>query len=1696
MTLGVLSGTCRRARRVGSRSWIGIAGSSLLAALLVTTFGPGPARATKLTFDIQQGGNPQLGVLVPHYGSFANGSLASPVNGLSYLYGTTASGWTPDVRVEFHHRHTSGSGGLGDAANIVDGGFGALTPAPGVNRCAQNRWSGFYLEIRFIPTGPHASVKIESFKVAGSGAGQDNQFLRILEYNFLGQDSLKWNAAPGSGTLRIGPDPVEYAPPNVVGLPGQTLSIQIGPSTGVAIDDISFSQITSGPQPSYLGPAPRPNDILKEAEQFEIGAGTGSWSLSTSRKWVSITDDALGGQYLVAPRSGTSRAVVEVNFPQSGDYRLWTRYVNRPAKRAPFSVEVTRVADGDPVAQYAFDSQYVTPHIAHARPYSNWEFLIQHPVNPTSPVYEWATYDNWEWVKMPTDLAIECPPAPATCTHTVAIVPPSTSDPEAVNALIDAVALIPVTAADETHHPAAVDYAAPLYARFRVHSLDAPPRHRGLFYLSAEHHSLHAVTDRRFYSTPGKQFFENSAETVDALEAGKSSRWINLNPALWWADETWLELDLSMGPGRTMPTDSSWTIDLSTTPDESGLIDSWSRQGPGGGLVMHLDRRNPAQQVIESNVQLSESNLAAAQAASALGRQPTQFPIVTGIEYDRTRTPHVVVENDLDAVVTLGFSGTHDSLEDQGVLMSKGLDFEVRSCGVGANQDYSTRDVSSWANQQLCQQIPPRWAAGGTTIAMIRTGEEVAVPPVCGSSPQCATPSVKSSPQAPNDYAYYLSQVCPSRGLTPGDLSPGATVWSDVPLVDAFTPAPDTPAQKPKAYYFSQRFRFQWYADYHAWATGVLEGMFPGVRTGANTRPDLGANRNMLFGVDWYAMYRNNAWTHGFWEDGGTEWSDQIVGYAFDVMRSACKYRNQPLGTFVHWTRPGADMAAKGFSEVGRGAKLLDFFTYGPRHTRDGASDAASERRDWYAGVKAFNYAVGAAEEHLLRAMPPPSKVAFLYSNTSDIWDLYNARLHQLAPPVANEFAGAEQHGLYLLFRHMGYPLDVLSEDDVLEGRAAPYELVIVTGRYIKSGVMEQLLGWANNGGTLYIGPGAATFDEFNQLLPVAVTNHYPRGPFNFIEVPGAFGYDTLSVRRQVASNNQVLNVVSAHQELVPNGGTVLATFTSSPPNGAPAAVSYPKGTNGGRILSVGFPIGVDYPNQGISEYWDYLAAHPELNPRLNPMSSLRSYSPSYYPASHRTAMSAWLASTGIQPTVTVSDPLVEGSLLLEPNGDAVVVLSNWTGYAGGPRQDTVVTVNLPGGGGTPWAAGGTIGNVAHGPDQLTFTTTVEYGHFVVIPRAGSTVLTFTSNYAAGWSANLITDPGAASYGDNVSSASGDADPTTNHTYGGSAPYSSHTGVSYAQPPGGNFALYQTGGDWGGGVAFLAGSAGPFDVVFTPEPGYAVSVVSFVLDDYDGFAVGHTVDWQLLDASDAVLTSGIATVAADQELTVNTGYGYHRGPLKLRLLHSAGNLADLAIDSIQFDERPAPSGITELTFQSNYVAGGSASLVTDPKAASYGDAVSSATSDVDATTHHAYGGSGSYSAHTFVDYAKPAGGNFFLYQTGGDWSGGVAFFSSSPEPFEITFTPQPGYRVRLLSFVLDDYDGYQSGHTVTWSLLDASNAVLASGMATVAPDQELTVNTQYVLEVGPGSIKLRLEHTAGHTADLAIDSIRFEEIPE
>lgn len=200
---------------------------------------------------------------------------------------------------------------------------------------------------------------------------------------------------------------------------------------------------------------------------------------------------------------------------------------------------------------------------------------------------------------------------------------------------------------------------------------------------------------------------------------------------------------------------------------------------------------------------------------------------------------------------------------------------------------------------------------------------------------------------------------------------------------------------------------------------------------------------------------------------------------------------------------------------------------------------------------------------------------------------------------------------------------------------------------------------------------------------------------------------------------------------------------------------------------------------------------------------------------------------------------------------------------------------------------------------------------FGLVSQTQATILTFEGN---GTNINIPSD-----FGSNVSVGSAGIDVSN-----GATP---NITLSWSTTAPDGWEFYDD-SEWQGAAQMDDFEPGiTFDILFTPDNGYSVTVSSFVFDDYVGYSTGNTrFEWALYenDENGNVIASGTDRTADGQNLTVITGMIEFASPVLLRMTGGFDNSnedgEDAALDNITFTQQSAiisgPQNETNYTLNS------------------------------------------------------------------------------------------------------------------------------------------------------------------------------------
>ncbi len=455
--------------------------------------------------------------------------------------------------------------------------------------------------------------------------------------------------------------------------------------------------------------------------------------------------------------------------------------------------------------------------------------------------------------------------------------------------------------------------------------------------------------------------------------------------------------------------------------------------------------------------------------------------------------------------------------------------------------------------------------------------------------------------------------------------------------------------EKPIQYYESANYRYQiWYEELAA-RTEAFKKKHPDkqVLTGANFSPHMNVWPDVR---QWIGPFRAGAmtmtWTEDWWWQ-IPEVSPQVYGFLLDALRLAGSYHGAPIQSYVMPFRGSSPDNFRRMNALGlaHGAKILNHFHTEAQvlTTWDYVSVMDSPRT--YQAIHDVVHDVGAVEHRLFPAMPQPAQIAIMLSRASDTWDtedlggsghLYSAKLN-----VNNE----ERKAIWMALRHAQYPVDLITDEDIADGRLSPYRALYIVGSEMLRAAAEPLMNWVKNGGVVYAAGGGGLLDEYHRPLKM------------LHEMYGIKEHELVRHIRHIRPR-QTLSEIELYDELVTKplddtaGKITLPAYlyreTLQPESGDKIAGTYITDDSTGLI--------VNEFGKGRAIYCCVLAGIAYLKPAITESSQIL---PTDFPESIRRFLSVPAIWAGVVSPVQTSNPLVEAQYFSGPEGD-IVVLINW----------------------------------------------------------------------------------------------------------------------------------------------------------------------------------------------------------------------------------------------------------------------------------------------------------------------------------------------------------------------------------------------------------------------------------------------------
>jgi hypothetical protein len=262
-----------------------------------------------------------------------------------------------------------------------------------------------------------------------------------------------------------------------------------------------------------------------------------------------------------------------------------------------------------------------------------------------------------------------------------------------------------------------------------------------------------------------------------------------------------------------------------------------------------------------------------------------------------------------------------------------------------------------------------------------------------------------------------------------------------------------------------------------------------GVLTGANYSPH--ANY-LVTEIDYIRPFKLRAmsmpWTEDYaWQV--AEFSPQVVGYLLSGLRAGAKYDRLPIHMYVMPHSPGqipSEFRQSFYCSIAHGAKIINYFTATPLSVAYTENYVDTDDLAMWRMIHRCTHEAGIFEDYVVDGMVRPGRVGLLLSSVDELItgvNNFSLALHN-----------NERKAIYFALRHAQVPVDFLSEDDVIEGRAQNYAVIYVTQQYLHSRCLAALHKWVEAGGTLVALCGGGFRNEFQKENPAAVALYGVRG--------------------------------------------------------------------------------------------------------------------------------------------------------------------------------------------------------------------------------------------------------------------------------------------------------------------------------------------------------------------------------------------------------------------------------------------------------------------------------------------------------------------------------------------------------------------------------------------------------------------------
>ena len=425
------------------------------------------------------------------------------------------------------------------------------------------------------------------------------------------------------------------------------------------------------------------------------------------------------------------------------------------------------------------------------------------------------------------------------------------------------------------------------------------------------------------------------------------------------------------------------TVQFAYAPDESAILADFHEQTPGGVVGYYVPQTEmipPAYvtgfEAVADNIQARNEYIHALDLPDVHLDKFYLEGYLNG--YDEFYSDPSLAEKEVDTIAEIGFSALdtrysglatpyREAAATHGITQTHNTfrfwDAPEYYFGYEEGQflDLDWEQIRSDINQaydEFIQEMTTEDPAQIPPIQFINIGDEISGMRFAG-------------PQYNARYRQYLQQ----HNVTPQML--GKTTWDEVVpfanldwwLIGSQRPANDADITLRRSFYWTARFWNHVAAKGHAIETEVIAEKLPGRSSTLNFGPPWSTDyTSYLRGAELFEFARQKGVSMMFNEDwlntyGWRHAGIQLNAYLIDLSRSAAAVNNLEVGS--HVILGGKEtIQLKLASAIGKGAKYIDLYRYGPQFAAD-VSTHWSDATDMVEGVAHFTRLLDKAEDVL-----------------------------------------------------------------------------------------------------------------------------------------------------------------------------------------------------------------------------------------------------------------------------------------------------------------------------------------------------------------------------------------------------------------------------------------------------------------------------------------------------------------------------------------------------------------------------------------------------------------------------------------------------------------------------------------------------------------------------------------------------------